>query len=240
MSPPIFRLDDEVEIIGVTSDGVTERMGERFVVSQYYYNQGSERCSAVGFPWYPASSLRLVEELKIGDWVEVIGGDVVHPTERKHPGQIFKITHKCDTATMWPTYYTCPDTLCYPAKSLRKLTPEEIPNQSPFTLEQRLASLEDYTRENDKRLSAIEKRLDASEQWQEEAHDMITDRLCALEERQGRIGRALWGGIYLIQPCRHRSGGLRGFVCAKAHDMSMSHEEAEMVCEGCEKREEVS
>jgi len=43
----------------------------------------------------------------------------------------------------------------------------------------------------------------------------------------------------MIPPCRHRSGGLRGFQCLKSK-MSMSPEEAEMVCGGCSEREEVA
>jgi hypothetical protein len=71
MTPPHFQIGQEVENIG--PDKIGCKFGpERFIISmlwkddQMYY-------SAEHQPWYPASSLRLVEDLQVGDWVEVIG-----------------------------------------------------------------------------------------------------------------------------------------------------------------------
>jgi hypothetical protein len=115
MTPPIFHLDDEVE----TLDGKT-----RFKISQIWKNQdGSISYSAIGEAYHPASSLRLIEGLKIGDWVEVIGPFI--------PGYIdtgikcFKITETHEEYG-GETSYRSPGQPRYRAASLRKLTPEEI------------------------------------------------------------------------------------------------------------------
>ena len=118
MTPPLS-MGDEVEIIGPSCDAT----GRKFAISQI---SGCEYFSCYGLPWYPASSLRLVEELKIGDWVEVIG-----PTEfggDKWQGKIFEITctHTESPAFGGRDLFSAMGVAWYPAKSLRKLAPEEI------------------------------------------------------------------------------------------------------------------
>ena len=149
MTPPLS-IDDEVEIIGVRCDGQAERMGERFRISQYHADQNGERCSAIGFPWYPASSLRLVEELKIGDWVQVIGQSLF--CNRQHENEMFQIKHINNDGEISYNH----GELLYPAKSLRKLAPEEIERHLAKDLPG--TSVEGTIMD---RLSAIEKRLDA-------------------------------------------------------------------------------
>lgn len=163
MTPPIF-IGDRVRVVGPTSDG---RQGthEDFEVTQIGRNpEGTVQYSALQVPWYPASSLRLVEEeLKIGDFVEIVGAPFGLST--KHGvGKCAQVRGKTDQGN-----YRLSD-ICYiySRSALRKLTPEEIRNQTPPLayrkgddwIEARLNSLEDHTRENDARLSAIEKQLE--------------------------------------------------------------------------------
>jgi hypothetical protein len=116
MTIPIFHLDDEVEIIGVRCDGQAELTGNRFKISQYHADQDGERCSAIGFPWYPASSLRLVEEeLKIGDYAEVI------LQGNTFTGKIGKVTDDSGIKTV--ALYNMG---VWNRENLRKLSPEEI------------------------------------------------------------------------------------------------------------------
>lgn len=73
MTPPIFNLDDEVIITGkpVTLD-TDEFLGKRFTIDTIGKRHGETVFSDAHLPWYPASSLRLVEELKIGDKVRTV------------------------------------------------------------------------------------------------------------------------------------------------------------------------
>ena len=143
MTTPIFNLDDEVE----TTDG------KRFKISQIWKNQdGSISYSALGEAYHPASSLRLVEELKIGDWVE--HDDIVFQIADISDGEPYYLHRSGKTFEKW-----------YHPSALRKLTPEEITKhlchqRGEFASEERLDSLEEYARDNDARLSAIEKQLE--------------------------------------------------------------------------------
>ena len=115
-----LQLGTEVEIIGPTKTGGLRYIGERFIITAKLTTvTNGTTYSASGCGWYPASSLRLVEKLKIGDYVEVIGpafkgqvGDI---------GKVFKIEQIVDDGFLWASgQYN------YPAESLRKLTPEEV------------------------------------------------------------------------------------------------------------------
>jgi len=116
-----LKIGDEVEITGPCKHGYRGGVGERFVITK------ARDCmfSANGQCWLPASSLRLVEEeLKIGDWVEVIGP--YDPIFSPVPGapSIFQIDAIFNAGKWYRSDYE--GDVCYPAKSLRKLTPEEI------------------------------------------------------------------------------------------------------------------
>lgn len=120
MTPPHFQIGQEVENIGPDNVGCTFEP-ERFTISmlwkddQMYY-------SAEHQPWYLASSLRLVEELKVGDWVEVIGPHCDIFVARCDDLKIFKIEYRLDTGC----YGYDIGRPSYPPTSLRKLTPDEI------------------------------------------------------------------------------------------------------------------
>ena len=58
MIPPTFHIGDEVLIIGPTITGCKLHTGERFTIEQVDHN----KYSGHGLPYYPASSLRLVNE----------------------------------------------------------------------------------------------------------------------------------------------------------------------------------
>jgi hypothetical protein len=71
MTPPTFRTGDNVEIIGPAEYGNTDHIGEKFKIETYHKEGtgfgGRDLYSVCGLRWYPASSLRLVEELQVGN-----------------------------------------------------------------------------------------------------------------------------------------------------------------------------
>lgn len=188
MTPPTFHIGDQVEIVGPTITGCKLHLGETFTITQ----SCGGNYSSNGFPWYPASSLRLVEELKIGDWVEVVGrpkGMSEYPI-----GQIGKITDIGPQGGFWVENVM----KFYDSSALRKLTPDEIEqhlappintpqNQFNEKVDRRLAAIErrqgaqqnrmdaivsnayDDQDELEKRLSEINKRLDFIEAFQKDA-----------------------------------------------------------------------
>jgi hypothetical protein len=112
-----LQLGDHVEIIGPGKMGNPSQIGQNFTIEQI--DDGYYSDSHIAF-WYPASSLRKVEELQIGDEVEVIG-----PTYLGYEGMKGLKSHiwrKTDTGN-----FEIFGSGFFPASSLRKLTPEEIP-----------------------------------------------------------------------------------------------------------------
>lgn len=232
MTPPIFNLDDEVEIIGARCDGQMERIGERFRISQYHVDQNDERCSAIGFPWYPASSLRLVEEkplspmhvtydykpddyehgtfqvscpcgrkaeidpewrkvdeeLKIGDWVRVVG-PAGNGSDFSR-GYIFQISEKSPIGE-----FSTKKSAWYPASSLRKLTPEEIQQYQTAQMLPKPTEIQELRR----RIHDLEMSLDGFTNGPEPEYvsgflhvkDPIRKRLSVIEARLGNIDRIL-------------------------------------------------
>jgi hypothetical protein len=99
----------------------------------------------------------LVEELKIGDWVEVIGPALGGSENGR--GKIFKITQD----TTMCTGLSAAGMAAYPRESLRKLTPEEMqPIKVIPTAEGNAKRLDAHREEIDavnERLSVTEKKL---------------------------------------------------------------------------------
>lgn len=121
MKSQVFSIDDRVEIVGPDKDGDRNEIDAKFAISQVLKRDGILYYSGDCFWWYPASSLRLVEEeLKIGDWVKVIGPSIFD--NRSQNGRIFQIQHINKDGEI---SLDDGDWLFRPA-SLRKLTPEEI------------------------------------------------------------------------------------------------------------------
>lgn len=201
MTPQIFNLDDEVKIVGPSMGGDTGCRGEIFEINMIRKdNSAGIIYTGKDVPWYPASSLELVnkaplspmwlvynyetddpvlttvrvscpcgrgaeivlpeknksseapDELKIGDWVE------------SGVGRVFKIKE-----IHAEKYFSDGGPVGYLAKNLRKLAPEEITKhlchqRGEFASEERLDSLEEYARDNDARLSAIEKQLEEQQE----------------------------------------------------------------------------
>lgn len=171
-----FQLGDVVEIIGPALGGIHAHVGEKGKLSDI--DRGGYLVSGL---WYPASSLRLVEpELKIGDWVQVL--DQPTGLHGEPTGQIVQIDrfHDEDGRPHASGWY-------YYASGLRKLTPEEalchLTKRPGFTAEQRLDSLEEYTKESDARLAAIESRQNR----QTEVSDILAQRLAEQKMRQDAI-----------------------------------------------------
>jgi hypothetical protein len=148
-----------VDVIGPAFANIRDYNGETGEISDISV-RGNFRVNGL---WYPASSLRLVEPApKIGDWVQVIGPSRWDDDSDK--GKIFKIDQLAQGYSEFPDAWSSGKiSQNYPAKSLRKLTPGEVEShlchqKGKFTTEERLDSLEEYTRENDTRLAVIEKR----------------------------------------------------------------------------------
>lgn len=170
-------LDSIVQIIGPDLHNVMSRkLGTQFNITQV--SNYDEVCySMFGMPWYPASSLRLVEELKIGDWVEVIGPNTTAP-DKCEMGKVFKIEEAQET--MFGIKYSAEGVYRYLAPSLRKLAPEEIAQHTAqantFTVKFKYD-----TSEFEKSLSEIRAVV-----WQHE----IEGRLSAMQEQIDQMKRA--------------------------------------------------
>lgn len=182
MTPPHFHLDDEVEVIGTET---------RFKISQIQKNPNGEIAySAVGEPYYPASSLRLVEELQVDDWVEVIGKpDYFTQYTGKMTFKITKGPNECGGilgfggVSCGGEYFGGDGTPFYPPRSLRKLTPDEIAKHlaSPTNTPQNK-----FNEKTEARLSVIESRLDALGPSHAELLgdvEAIAERIAANEKR---------------------------------------------------------
>lgn len=153
-----FQIGQEVEVTGPDINGKMDWIGKRFVVER---SRACEKYyTAFHVPLFPASSLRLVEELKIGDWVRGIYNG--------HTFQIDYIKPRMESKTL---DYSGKDEPMYLAFSLRKLTPEEIeahlhPIQVSATMDcsefaEGMAKCQDklWKIGIEARLSAIEKQL---------------------------------------------------------------------------------
>ena len=155
MTPPIFHIDDEVEIIGPTRNGANMCRGQKIVIEELNITKDAAYYSDRRLPWYPASSLQLVDDgLKIGDWVRID-----NPEFKSH-GEIFQISGVLLEKS--GTYLSdAPNKRHFAECHLRKLTPEEVKQHTDKDVAfARMASTIERCCE---RLSAIEKRLDVLE-----------------------------------------------------------------------------
>lgn len=181
---PQFTIGNLVEVVRASNYDSRHLVGEKFTIDDIE----GDRYTAVGYPWIRADCLRLVEELKIGDLVKVIGHPkgILRDIDIGRIGQIDKIGANAGRQVFG--YY-------YDSSALRKLTPEEIKQhtnpgkQYPITPAKDFdeLTLRDVARmagickneygvwistllkrahETEDRLSAIEKRLDFVEQIQ--------------------------------------------------------------------------
>lgn len=176
MIPPTFHIGDNVEVIGPSITGNDIHLGKRFKIKCMYVNPSQHiQFEPYDGTYYPARSLRLVEpELKIGDWVEVVGSPKYFP---QYPAKtIFCITKgplECEGILGFGGIRNCVDCYCgegtpfYEANSLRKLTPDEVAEHlAPIPY---VPTIDDHTRrldfqrdridDIDERLSVIEKQL---------------------------------------------------------------------------------
>jgi len=155
-----LQLGDEVEIVGQNVHNNSMRLGQRFVIEQIIIDKKyGTMYSAPGQLGFPASSLRKVEELRIGDYVKVSSGEDV--------GKLFQISHIIEPYSGCH-YYSDSPKYAWAASSLRKLTPDEIPQA-----DRRYDRLE---RDVGNSISKVHARLSATE----ERHDKIVDCLRGL------------------------------------------------------------
>lgn len=156
-----FNLGDKVEITGPSRCGTETSSGRSFKIDQINIEGNDELYSTAGLAWYPASSLRLVEEeLKVGDYVEII------KESSPRVGEIFRVSciiHGYE----YPIQLDEKLRSWWRRSSLRKLSPEEVKRHLAKSdidnIHEKLNLLQDQidksTEETDKRLEAIEKKL---------------------------------------------------------------------------------
>ena len=235
MTPPIFNLGDEVETkngrrfkisqIWKKPDGSfaysdpivlwvhaselrlvnKAPLSPMFVTYNYKPDDYEHGTIQVSCPCGRKAEIAMPAELKIGDWVKVIGPDVA--LNDYYRGRRFRISQTpCQMSDMfscefYPNYF--------PAESLRKLTPEEIEQDLPSpkdVFESRIVAYCRATNDGNisihERLSAIEKRLSAIETLQFSQQDAIVhfeNRLTFVEKFQhdqsDLIGRAIRDGV---------------------------------------------
>ena len=169
MTPPTFQIGDEVLVIGPSCSGRRTLIGGKHKIKEVTH-EGNYILDCFGY--YPASSLQLVEpELKIGDWVEIVGPSH-HGFSEAH-GVQFKIEQ------MFDNEYSAPGVAWYRAKCLRKLTPEEIEaHLHPIRVSATMDCsefAEGMAKCQDKLWKiGIEARLSAIEKQQKEQHEKIS------------------------------------------------------------------
>jgi hypothetical protein len=178
MTPPIS-IGSLVEVIGPGLNGSNPAIGQRFRISEIWkpseadtqYSDTLESC------WYPASSLRLVEEeLKIGDYAEVI------LSGNSFTGRIGKVTDDSGIKTV--ALYNMG---VWERKNLRKLTPEEIAMHTG----EKAANALDEIQELRRRIHDLEMSLSGFTNGPEPeyvaglsyAKNPVRDRLAAIEKR---------------------------------------------------------
>jgi len=204
MTPP-FSIGSEVIITGPSLTKDTCHTGEKITIDQIYLSgrSGESLYSKRGYPGYPASSLQLVEEPKIGDWVEVVGASITGNAD--DIGKRFKIEEIDDPS--WPYHqkgYSHHGLMwsIWPASSLRKLTPEEIAMHTGYKMQdfqavtsKGMAALgkllapivETHVADAIKRLSDIESRMNSIGP----SHSELMGDVEALAEKVGAIEKQL-------------------------------------------------
>jgi hypothetical protein len=169
-------IGSRVEVTGKSTYVGFCHMSDRFVIDQIWKRDGiiSYSGEAVN-TWYPASSLRLVDdELEIGDWVEVIAKGNQFTGKN---GQVSEIGE---------TYIALYNMGVWNRGNLRKLTPGEIQQhlKSIGSDESVWECNRDKTiTEMKDRLSAIESRLNSLAP----SHTELMGDVEALAERMGAI-----------------------------------------------------
>jgi hypothetical protein len=165
---------DRVKITGPACYGDGSHIGEEFEIDQVDLSRcGPALYTGEGLAWYPASSLELMDELKIGDEVEIIGPSV--GGFRCCVGETFKIEREKDGC------YDSKNHVFYPASSLRKISKPEYENP----LKDRVAIEKDidaHRQSHEKwrdRTIAIEQRLSE----QKAANDKLRKRCHEAEQR---------------------------------------------------------
>ncbi len=194
MTPPHFQIGDEVQIIGPTRSGGGFGLGRKITISEIVTTKCDKYYSDDCMPWYPASSLRLVEDLQVGDWVKVVGPIGKEYCHYNDP-QTFQISEICDGKER--TYRVRDSSLPgYPATSLRKLAPPEVAghlancekyNDIPVNVPTRTEKLMDRLQNSERRLSAIESRLDAQKDAIIEIDRVLKVRKVFMDDFNGRL-----------------------------------------------------
>jgi hypothetical protein len=160
-----FQIGDEVEITAT---------GERFQIKEIWQNRaGLIQYSDIDqAAWSPASALRKIEELKVGDWVEVIGqpcGLRGEPIGGKTQIIDIRDNGDCLAGKWW-----------YVPANLHKLAPSEIPGQSADSrLDEIRAALLALASDTGKRFEKIAtdmKRIEAEFEKRRVAFNSLSER----------------------------------------------------------------
>lgn len=218
MIPHAFRIGNNVEVIGPSITGNDIHLGKRFKIECMYVNPSQHiQFEPYDGTYYPASSLRLVEpELKIGDWVEVVGSPKYFP---QYPAKtifcIIKGPPECKGILGFGGIRNCVDCYCgegtpfYEANSLRKLTPDEIKaHLHPIRVSATMDCsefAEGMAKCQDKLWKiGIEARLSAIEKQQKEQHEKISQFDGEISHLMGSIQECLMesGDVEARTRCR--------------------------------------
>lgn len=222
----IFDMGNEVVVVGPDRYG-NDTDKTKFTIVMMWSDDGKTFYSDRYSPWYPASSLRLVEELKIGDWVEVVGSPKYFP---QYPAKtIFCVTKgplECKGILGFGGIRNCVDCYCgdgtpfYPPASLRKLTPEEIRQHTATQMPGNFSEIQELRR----RIHDLEMGIQGFTNGPEPEYvpgisyvkGPVRDRLSAIEKRltfvekfqrdqDDLIGRAIRDGVAEILDFRRKA-----------------------------------
>lgn len=180
-----LQLGTEVTIIGPSNSGGYTHYGERFVISEILTrSEGKSYSSSTYFGWFPANSLRLVEEeLKIGDMAEVLVDGY-----GKKIGDVFcidSIVKGRIPGDLGP-YYSANNWPLYSRSELRKLTPDEV-EQHTTPKDETSSKIKQFDGEIAHLLASVQEYLIESGdvEARTKCREMkITDRLSVIEHRQ--------------------------------------------------------
>lgn len=123
-----FQKGQIVRITGPDIHGSSKRIGESFKITHIDHFTGPDWFSGHGVEWYRASSLELVDELKIGGKVEVIGPCIHGYIDRPEDAKRFKISEVVHVNGQTGYRVLNGGEPAYSASSLRKVSKQSSGN----------------------------------------------------------------------------------------------------------------
>jgi len=115
-----FQIGDHVEITGPDALAGEYQLGQKMKLTMLWESKNGSLFSDDDKPWYPASSLRKVEELHVGDYAKVIGPALAVGVVKSECGKIDRVTK------INPDGGICVRGWYYPRSSLQKVDGPEL------------------------------------------------------------------------------------------------------------------